>query len=75
MENLAALHDPDMIAGGKDNVSRMGDKGVNSSLGSQWRSQSRLAQMDAQAQKALETLGPDAKMNVSLERCPLQGKK
>lgn len=75
MDNLAALHDPDMIAGGVDKVSRMGDKAVNSSLGAQWRSQSRLAQMDEQAQKALETLGPDAKMNVSLERCSIGGKK
>ncbi|GIU52683.1 hypothetical protein TUM4438_45980 [Shewanella sairae] len=75
MANLAALHDPDMIAGGEDKVSRMGNKGVNSSLGSQWRTKSRLVQMDKQAQRALETLGPDAKMNVSLERCPLRGSK
>ncbi|MFW1170130.1 polymorphic toxin type 15 domain-containing protein, partial [Vibrio parahaemolyticus] len=75
MANLAALHDPDMIAGGTDKVSRMGYKGVNSSIGSQWRTKSRLTQMDEQAQRALETLGPDAKMNVSLERCPLRGSK
>lgn len=73
--NLAALHDPDMIAGGTDKVSRMGYKGVNSSIGSQWRTKSRLTQMDEQAQRALETLGPDAKMNVSLEGCPLRGSK
>lgn len=75
MENLAALHDPDMIAGGGDKVGRMGDKGVNASIGSQWRHQSRLSQMDKQAQLALEKFGPDAKMSVSLERCPLSGRK
>ncbi|AQM70640.1 Putative deoxyribonuclease RhsC [Vibrio campbellii] len=75
MDNLAALHDPDMIAGGADKVNRMGNKGVNSSIGSQWRTKSRLTQMDEQAQRAFENLGPDTKMNVSLERCPLRGIK
>ncbi|MCU8102959.1 polymorphic toxin type 15 domain-containing protein, partial [Vibrio vulnificus] len=36
VDNLAALHDPDMIAGGADKVSRMGRKDVNGSLGPQW---------------------------------------
>ena len=75
MDNLAALHDPDMIAGGADKVNRMGNKGVNSSIGSQWRTKSRLTQVDEQAQRAFENLGPDTKMNVSLERCPLRGIK
>ncbi|MBN3575913.1 polymorphic toxin type 15 domain-containing protein, partial [Vibrio neptunius] len=74
MDNLASLHDPDMIAGGKDKVNRMGNKRVNASIGAQWRHKSRLTQMDEQAQRALETLGPEAKMNVSLKRCPLSGK-
>ncbi|WP_425628479.1 polymorphic toxin type 15 domain-containing protein [Vibrio neptunius] len=74
MDNLAALHDPDMIAGGKDKVNRMGNKQVNASIGAQWRHKSRLTQMDEQAQRALERLGPEAKMNVSLKRCPLSGK-
>ncbi|MER2499079.1 polymorphic toxin type 15 domain-containing protein, partial [Vibrio neptunius] len=75
MNNLAALHDPDMIAGGKDKVNRMGNKQVNASIGSQWRHKSRLTQMDEQAQRALERLGPETKMNVSLERCPLSGSR
>lgn len=34
----AALHNPDQVAGGDPyKVSRMGDKNVNSSIGSQWR--------------------------------------
>ena len=73
MSNLAALHDPDMIAGGNDIVSRMGDSKVNSSIGPQWRYKQRLQEMDKAAEKALEDLGPDAKMNVSLSRCPLNG--
>ena len=36
----AALHDPDQIAGGyADRITGMGDTRVNSSIGSQWRSQ------------------------------------
>jgi hypothetical protein len=38
MRGLAALHDPDQIAGGDPtNITRMGNRRVNSSLGSQWR--------------------------------------
>ncbi len=38
LETQAALHDPDQIAGGNpENVTGMGDKGVNSSIGSQWK--------------------------------------
>lgn len=40
----------------------------------EWRQRSRLAQIDELAEQALAKLGPDAKMNVSLERCPLRGK-
>ena len=35
--NMAALHDPDQVAGGfYDHITGMGDRGVNSSIGSQW---------------------------------------
>ncbi|MDP4181828.1 MAG: polymorphic toxin type 15 domain-containing protein [Bacillota bacterium] len=38
METQAALHDPDQIAGGNpDNVTGVGNKRINSSIGSQWR--------------------------------------
>lgn len=34
----AALHNPDMIAGGHvHNIGSLGDKKINSSLGSQWK--------------------------------------
>ncbi|MEZ5508237.1 MAG: polymorphic toxin type 15 domain-containing protein, partial [Gammaproteobacteria bacterium] len=69
MEQLAALHNPDLIAGGKDEIGRIGNKGVNSSIGAQWPKQGRVTGMDDAAKSALEQFGPDAKMNVKLERC------
>ncbi|WP_205626115.1 RHS repeat-associated core domain-containing protein, partial [Photobacterium aquae] len=82
MKDLAALHDPDLIAGGDDKITGFGDKRVNSSLGSQWPKtgidpsldnqlprQSRVTSMDAAARNALSNLGADAKMNVELTRC------
>ncbi len=39
IKTQAALHNPDQIAGGAPgHVSRMGDRAVNSSIGSQWKS-------------------------------------
>lgn len=67
MEGLAALHDPDMVAGGHDKINRVANKNVNSSLGSQWRD--RVKAMDEAAEKALKEYGPDAKLNIKLERC------
>lgn len=80
ISTLNALHNPDMIAGGYDNVVDLGDASVNKSIGSQWKNNGkddagkkfaarRVEVMDKQAQKALEELGPDAKMNVDLHRC------
>lgn len=38
MDTQAALHNPDQVAGGKvEKVDGVGDKGINSSIGSQWR--------------------------------------
>jgi len=56
-----------MIAGGSDKINRVGNKNVNSSLGSQWKD--RVSEMDAAAQEAVAKHGRDAKMNVELERC------
>ncbi|WP_280517214.1 polymorphic toxin type 15 domain-containing protein, partial [Pseudoalteromonas sp. bablab_jr010] len=69
LKDLAALHDPDMIAGGHDKISRLGNKNVNSSLGSQWAKEGRVIGMDNAAKEALAASGPDAKMNVELTRC------
>lgn len=58
-----------MIAGGADQIRRLGDRKVNSSLGSQWAKEDRVAEMDRAAEDALKKHGPDAKMNVTLDRC------
>ena len=80
MKTLNALHNPDMIAGGNDLVEVLGDASVNKSIGSQWKNKginalgekekfSRVKSMDVQAENALNTMGPDTNMNVSLHRC------
>ncbi|MGK0272690.1 MAG: RHS repeat-associated protein [Cocleimonas sp.] len=80
MTTLNALHNPDMIAGGYDNVVDLGDASINKSIGSQWKNKgkdelgnkslaSRVEMMDVKAKKALEELGPETKMNVDLHRC------
>ena len=58
-----------MIAGGNDKIRRLGNKNVNSSLGSQWAKESRVTGMDKAAKEALTTSGADANMNVKLTRC------
>lgn len=72
MDTQAALHDPDQIAGGDAaNVTGMGDKEINSSIGSQW--QYRIEAVDAAVQKYIEENGlseEDMKnvyLNVKLE--------
>jgi hypothetical protein len=67
LNQLAALHDPDMIAGGHDEIARVANKNVNSSLGSQWKT--RVSEMDEAAEKTVQQHGRDVKMNVELERC------
>ncbi|WJE11133.1 polymorphic toxin type 15 domain-containing protein [Pseudoalteromonas sp. JC3] len=83
MKNLHALHDPDMGAGGYDKVTRLGDKRVNESIGPQWAKapigskkgdKTRVELMDEQVEKAFKEYGPDAKLNIRLERCPLNKK-
>lgn len=53
LKDQAALHDPDQIAGGNpENVTGMGDKEINSSIGSQW--QYRIGAVDEAVQKYIE---------------------
>ena len=55
MDKNAALHDPDQIAGGfGENVTGMGDKGINSSLGSQWKN--RIDDVDQQVREAAKNM-------------------
>jgi hypothetical protein len=75
MKTLNALHNPDMIAGGKDIVSDMGDASVNKSIGSQWNNGTnadgltRVEQLDKAAEKAVANGQGDFKMNANLHRC------
>ena len=67
MKDIAALHEPDMIAGGKDNVTNMGESKVNSSIGSQWKT--RVATLDDAAAKIDPAEIECTKMNVKLKNC------
>lgn len=53
MSVLAALHNPDLIAGGKDAISDFGDRKVNSTIGPQWKSKI------PNLKKAAETVPPE----------------
>jgi RHS repeat-associated protein len=72
MKTLAALHNPDMVAAGKDIITGFGDKGINSSIGTQWKD--RVGEMDEAACKAKHEGKGQDKMNVELERCNKKGK-
>jgi len=53
LKTQAALHDPDQIAGGNPkNVNGMGDKRINSSIGSQWKT--RVADVEEQVRKYIK---------------------
>ena len=68
MRTLAALHNPDMVAAGKDKISDFGDRNINSRLGAQWKKGGRLAELDRAA--SLVPAGErNTKMNAKLERC------
>ncbi|CAM3889789.1 hemagglutinin repeat-containing protein [Ectopseudomonas alcaliphila] len=64
---LAALHDPDMVAGGWGSPEpvRMGNSVINSSIGASWPS--RLKALDEAVDNAIASGGGAAKMNVKLE--------
>ena len=70
MKTLAALHNPDMVAAGQDIITGFGDRGINSSLGSQWKD--RVGDLDKAACKAQQEGKGNKKMNAKLRPC---GKK
>ncbi|WP_265416433.1 polymorphic toxin type 15 domain-containing protein [Granulicatella elegans] len=58
MDTQAALHNPDQIAGGyADQIGGMGDKRINSSIGSQWKY--RIDAVDEQIQALVEKMTPE----------------
>ena len=69
MKTLAALHNPDIVAGGKDAISDFGDRNINSRIGAQWKKGERLAKLDKAANEIPESLRANTKMNAKLERC------
>ncbi|OEG15352.1 hypothetical protein BCR23_09870 [Enterococcus quebecensis] len=65
LDKQAALHNPDQIAGGKANIiGGMGDKGINSSLGSQWRY--RIEAVDEQIRAMAKNMTPEQLKNTHL---------
>lgn len=64
MAKLAALHEPDMIAGGKITLKKLGSRFINSSIGSQWRTKVRI--LDEAVKAVPESERPNLRMNVKL---------
>lgn len=65
MKTQAALHDPDQIAGGNPkNVTGMGARNVNSSIGSQWRT--RIPTVDKKVEEFASKLTPDEQKSTYL---------
>lgn len=77
MGKLAALHDPDMVAGGwmHPEPSGMGRADVNSSIGGSWNQSDRVSGMDREADRAIKHGQGDQKMNVKLEPCRGRGRR
>jgi hypothetical protein len=70
MKALAALHNPDMIAAGKDVIADFGDRNINSRIGAQWKTQGRVEGLDEAARRAPPAEPGAVKMNAKLDRCP-----
>ncbi|TII16391.1 hypothetical protein C6Y43_09095 [Bacillus subtilis] len=65
MDTQAALHNPDQIAGGRaDSIGGLGDKRVNSSLGSQWKY--RIDIVDEQIREMAKNMSPEEIKNTYL---------
>ncbi|RMO92820.1 hypothetical protein ALQ32_03681 [Pseudomonas syringae pv. tagetis] len=73
MSTLAALHNPDLFAGGKDIIGGFGDKRINSSIGPQWSN--RIGGLDSAANDIPESIRDSTKINAKLERCDKKGVK
>jgi hypothetical protein len=65
MSKLAATHVLDLVAGGDGTISGLGDRSINSSIGSQWRGK-RVQQLREHADNAQKK---GKKINVKLEEC------
>lgn len=71
---MNALHNPDLVAGGADEIADFGDGEVNQTIGRQWGNPkkgetSRIAELDAAAARVPTAERANTKMNGGLERC------
>lgn len=74
MKTLNALHNPDLVAGGKDTIADFGDAEVNQTIGRQWShagkdQTTRIQDLDAAARQVPASERRTTKMNGGLERC------
>lgn len=67
MKDLAALHNPDLVAGGKDVIDDFGDRQVNSTIGPQWRS--RIDKLKSAAEQVPSAERERTFINVRLHKC------
>ncbi|QLJ12877.1 hypothetical protein H0H12_20835 [Pseudomonas putida] len=67
MSSLAALHNPDLIAGGKDVISDFGDRQVNSTIGPQWRS--RVGELTRSVEEQAKDGRASGFLNIRLHKC------
>lgn len=67
MSTLAALHNPDLIAGGKDVITDFGDRQVNSTIGPQWKS--KVDSLKRAAENAQSFGRKPIFLNVKLHKC------
>lgn len=76
MDSLAALHEPDMVAGGwnEPKPSALGNRGVNSAIGGSWSQGGRVKSLQDAAEKAVARGDGSDIMNVELKICS-PGKK
>jgi hypothetical protein len=66
MKTQAALHDPDQIAGGDPTkIKKLGSKNINSSIGSQWKT--NVKELDDAVSKVPAKRRPKLNMNVALK--------
>jgi hypothetical protein len=65
MAKLAALHEPDLVAGGHYTIAKLGDRFINSSIGSQWRTKVKL--LDDAIKPIPASERPNKRMNAKLK--------
>lgn len=67
MSVIAALHNPDLVAGGKDMISDFGDRQINSIIGAQWKT--KIPELKKAAERVPPHLRSSTRMNVKLHKC------